>query len=252
MKCMKKYQKLLAAMILMGALALFMSLSAFADTIPSKVRAYPKQITSVYVSLSTAGDTIRNVKGTSMKLKVTRENYSDDDPSEYTITYMPKKKGKLKITFDVYGKDGKKKSSKKITVFSYPGTPIKSIKYAGKNLFMYGDNYKKAGKLVVKMNSGYKLVKIELGCYGNDIVNKSTYSTHTHREMQYKTVKNKSKITLGKKGYYYLSDAKYDDGSFYHSESSEVYVTNYIRITYKDKYTKQETTTSYPITRIVW
>ena len=252
MKHAKKAQKLLAALFLLTALTVVTALTVFADEIPTKVRAYPKQIGTFSLVLSNYGDRITNVKGTGLKIKVTHEDYSSSNESNFRITFLAKKKGKFKITFDIVDKDGNKKDSKKVTVYSYPGSPIKSITYGGKSLFNYYEKYKKSGKLVVKMNSGYKLVKIELGTYGDEqTTNTTSYSKTIRREATYKTIKNKSTITLSKKGYYYLYD--YKNASYYnHTKSDDVTATTYIRITYKDKYTKQEDITTFSITRTVW
>ncbi len=250
MKNLNRFQKLLAAMLLLAAITVVMSLSALADTIPSKVRAYPNSTSSVSITLTTPGDYIKNIKGQKMKTKLTYLRYADDEETEATITFMPKKKGKLKLTFDIYGHNGSKKSTKTITVYSYPDSPVKKVTYGGKQLYGYGIKYKNSGKLKVKMNKGYKLLKIEVGKY-EEKARSSSSSTGKETSTVYKTVKNGAKITLGNKGYYYLYDYK-SDSYYRHSMSSSVYAPTYIRITYKDKYTKQENTLSYYMEKSIW
>ncbi|MCR5100193.1 MAG: hypothetical protein K6B41_02415 [Butyrivibrio sp.] len=99
------------------------------------------------------------------------------------IKVSPKKAGKSVISFDIYNNSGVKTGSKKIKVIAQADTDVfKTFTYAGKSLIekTYGDtkyiNYgkstsdstfnvvsKKKGKLVVKTNKNYKIVKIEVG-----------------------------------------------------------------------------------------
>lgn len=133
-----------------------------------------------------------------------------------TIRINAKKKGTSKLTFDTVDYQGKKKGKKTITIKVKDTTPFKELTYAGKNLISdptigkedknyiyYGRNVdkdaslgyyttKKKGNLVVKMNSDYKLVKIEVGKLFQEKYdkysrnnNKSTYKAGKKEYLQY-------------------------------------------------------------------
>ena len=121
----------------------------------------------VYVSLKNDGDRVMNVKSNSKNLlaQKTRERYyrtTEKDYStgkyktevDYGITYIgffAKKAGTYKVTFDVIKADGTLRCTKTITVKTYsytaPGiNPVKSVKYAGKDLYThYPYTEKKSG-----------------------------------------------------------------------------------------------------------
>ena len=119
--------------------------------------------------------------------------YCDTDSAEYKATngsrasimikVNPKKAGTSKVSFKIYNKDGKQtgKASVKVVVRS-DSDVFKTLTFGGKSLIQkkYGDtnyiNYgrrhgsydenvsnKTKGKLVVKANKGYKVVKIQVG-----------------------------------------------------------------------------------------
>jgi hypothetical protein len=136
----------------------------------------------------------------------------NDSEGEATILINAKKKGTAKITFDVVNYQGQKTGSKTITVKVKDTTPFKELTYAGKNLIStsvagkedknyiyYGTDYDKEGtkgaytttakgSLVVKMNSDYKLVKIEIGKLYQEKINSNLDKTD-----------NKSLYEAGKK-----------------------------------------------------
>ncbi len=105
-----------------------------------------------------------------------------------TLRVNAKKKGTAKLSFNIVDRNGQKTASKSITIKVKDTQPFKVLTYANKNLIKnavigkedkdylyYGNNTdkdaslmsgyttKSQGKLTVKMNSGYKLVKIEVG-----------------------------------------------------------------------------------------
>lgn len=210
-----------------------------------------------YISLSNQGDRIANVKSSSSNLiaKKTYESYYistsrnmdsewDEQLQDYVykektetserydytyISYFAKKAGTYKVTFDVVMPDGGVRCTKTVKVTatgsSVNTSPVKSIKYDGKELYNYYPfTTKTSGKLSVQMNSKYKLVKIEIG------------KRNSKGEYDYKTTKNGKKITLAKSARYTdknsWSETKYDP-LFPHTE---------IRITYQDKKTKEKST----------
>ncbi len=105
-----------------------------------------------------------------------------------TLRVNAKKKGSAKLSFNIVDRKGAKTASKSITIKVKDTQPFKVLTYANKNLLSnpvigkedknyiyYGNNTdkdaslssgyttKSQGKLTVKMNSGYKLVKIQVG-----------------------------------------------------------------------------------------
>ncbi|WP_026494888.1 hypothetical protein [Butyrivibrio sp. WCD3002] len=95
-----------------------------------------------------------------------------------------KKEGNTTIKFSTYNDDGETVKTYKINVTATDTTPFKTITFGGKNLWYNGEpgadnkNYiyqgkkrfceKSSGKLVIKMNSGFKLKKIEYGTLYNE------------------------------------------------------------------------------------
>ncbi len=134
-----------------------------------------------------------------------------------TVRIYAKKKGTSKLSFNIVNKDGKVTGKKTITIKVKDTTPFKTLTYAGKNLIYdpvegkedknyiyYGRNYDKdaslgyyttkaKGELVVKMNDGYKLVKIEVGKLFQEKIasnldvnsNKSRYATNKRKVEKY-------------------------------------------------------------------
>ncbi len=152
------------------------------------------------------------------------------------ISYYGKKKGTYTVKFDIINTETNTKvSSGKIKVYvdkygtSY-NNPFKSIKYAGKDIWQQSPYCKKtSGKISVKMNSGYKLVSIEIG------------KRNSNGDWVYKKVKNNKTIKLAKSSKYTYNG--YSTVSTYNPLFPE---TN-IRITYKNKKTKVTTSTTYSL-----
>ena len=202
----------------------------------------------ISVYLSKDGDRIANVKSNSSNLlvKKTRESYycitdTDWDTNQKTtkcnyrsayISFFAKKQGKYSVTFDVVKADGSVRCTKTIAVKAGADSlesPIKSIKYAGKDLYTYYPYATKtSGKLKVTMKKAYKLLFIEVGSY-----NKTG-------NIAYKKVKNNKKISLAKKTVY-SREYKYSDGGTKYTYD-ELFPTTYIRITYQNKKTKEIST----------
>ena len=194
---------------------------------------------AIYVNLPKAKVCyIKNIKTSSKNLIAKNTHYyttSSDDT--YTDTFASiglyaKKTGKYKVTYNICDKSGNKLSSGKVTVYVKNDLPVKSVKFAGKEV-NYALTSKKSGKLSVKMNKGYTLKKITVTTYnkaGKEVV---------------KTMKNNSTLKLGE--YAYIFDNSYSSGRNY---STSLAARTKITITYIDKYTKQECESIYSISRL--
>ena len=126
---------------------------------------------AIYVNLPKAKVCyIKNIKTSSKNLIAKNTHYyttSSDDT--YTDTFASiglyaKKTGKYKVTYNICDKSGNKLSSGKVTVYVKNDLPVKSVKFAGKEV-NYALTSKKSGKLSVKMNKGYTLKKITVTTY---------------------------------------------------------------------------------------
>lgn len=211
-----------------------------------------------FISLNNEGDRVANVKSSSPNLiaKKTYESYSissstdydsewDETKQEYVstqkttkqesygyshIAYFAKKAGSYKVTFDVLKPDGTKRCTKTIKVTasgsgSASASPVKSVKYNGKELYNYYPFTNiMSGKLSVKLNAKYKLVKLEVG------------KMNSKGEYVYKATKNNKKITLAK-------SAKHTESSSWSDRMYDpLFPHTYIRITYQNKKTKEKET----------
>lgn len=263
----KRSTKVLAMLFLTMTMVLLCSTFAFAKAkVDTKIRSYPQGSGSCSITFDAYGDTIKNLKSksSSMMVKTTNVNQyrssynSDYNSKSATIQVYTKKAGTFKFSFDIYGKDGKKKTSHTVTVYSKTDSPLKSLKFGSRDLINYSikngrstnlNYYTKAvsGKLSVKMNKGYKLKKIEIG--KTKVTKKSDSSIKVSSETVYTKVKNGAKIKLSSTQYQYLhesGDPEPKEGDRYSSYnydySNEMFAYTYIRITYTDKYTKAEDT----------
>lgn len=260
MKSTKKLSMLLAALFLFTGLLVGSCITASAAAqVPKKVRIRPgSTYDSFEMTLSEPGDVIKNIKTSSndLKAKETAIHISVSSEGETTrntraISLYTAKEGKYTVSFDIMGTNNKKKSSKKVTVYAYSDSPVKEVTLDGEHSF--GLVSKSSGRLQVVMNSGYKLKKIEIGKY---VKKTEDDGKSIDTEMKYKTIKNNAKITLSKVPYEYGHESgslnpEENEDSYYQSKyyskswSTEIAAETHIRITYIDKYTKEEDTTSY-------
>lgn len=202
-----------------------------------------------YIYLDTDGDRVGNIKSSSSNLlvKKTRESHSnitikDWETNQKTtkqnyrsayLSFFAKKAGEYKVTFDVIKEDSGIRCTKTITVKAVGSrtnvSPIKSIKYAGKDLYNYYPYATKTtGKLKVVMKKQYKLQSIEVG------------KTNKSGKVEYKKVKNNKKISLAKKTTYTHNYNYGSSGAKYTYD--ELFPVTYIRITYVNKKTKEKDT----------
>ena len=279
---MKSIKKLCSVILTLALFVSIFSSSAFTSeaatksaaqlkkAVPSKVRIFAYNEYSyngITVYINDYKNHITNIKTSSknLKAKVTRKTYDSNTTDNYgVIGLYALKEGKYTVSFDVLTeKGGKKLYSKKVTVYAKNDSPIKSITYAG-NTNLYDIQSKASGKLNVKMNKGYKLKSIEVGTYSytdqKDTSKSSDTSVSVEKDynttLTYKKVKNNSKITLGTIPYsnytyrYSKSSSDYSSSlNIYKYLNTDVIASTDVRITYMDKYTKQETTTTYTIRR---
>ena len=213
----------------------------------------------VSISLDNKGDRITNVRVNKKGLlaKKTYEDVyekteTDYDPEtdthkrtttyDYSRTYISfyaTKKGNYIVSFDVTDKTGAVKCTKTIKVVVDASVvskkhPVKKVTFAGKEIYTYYPYCPKAkGKLAVTLNKGYKLVSIEIG------------KRDSKGDFVYKKTKNKKNITLAK-------SAKYSHSYTYSKSSSKytynpLFPTTRIRITVKNKKTKEVTSYEYSL-----
>lgn len=215
------------------------------------------------IFLGKSGDYVASVKTSSPALiaKVTYKNvYSgksgytsmtmDDGKTEkfvssYGIAFFTEKKGTYTATVTI--KNAKKKTvcTKKIKVYAEDyDYPIQYVKY-GKEYAGGLLTTKKSGKIIVKMNPGFKLVKIEVGKYED-----KKYESYSP-EPTFKKIKNNAKITLATSTAY---DANYDAYNIGTEQEivngnrvDYLFPVTIIRITYKDTKLGIVQTTDYDI-----
>lgn len=263
---MKHVKRLLAGLLVMSVLV-GGGIFSFGTTVSAASLSYPKKLhidvgrantDVIQIKLANEGDKIRNIKRSSKNLvayqtslDVIRDSYEPSTSrNSAAIGVYAKKKGTYKVTFNIYDKNGKKKGgTKSVKIYANNDTAVKSFKVDGKNIENLTYYNKKSARIKVTMNKGYKLKKIEVGTYkhiknGND----------TYAEMTYKKVRNGSKITLGTKPYYwsYKYENTGENGSYYNNQwNKDMAASTEIRITYRDKYTKQTATTTYVIDKLL-
>lgn len=267
MKIIKKLFTAFLALTLVIGVLLVPSTQAKAysyGAVPKKVRMYAMTSNQTFsFDLPGYGYTIANLKSNNSKLKVkqilysTEEGYTEND-NYATISLYTGKEGTYKVSFDILDAQGKKVSSKKITVYARNDSPLKTLKL-GKNTITSttvnvvnmktSDNYLlkgNSGKVKVTLAKGYKLKKIEYGIYDK-----------AKDQMVYTTVKNNKKITYGKISSEYSSKNEYfdeDEGTYTRRNywRKTATASTAIRVTYLDKYTKQENTLSYSFYKLLY
>ena len=229
----------LAAVILA---VLVMCVPALAETtkkpIPKSVRIWPGIISEngLDFTLPKKGDRIKNLKGSgSLKVKTVLMDVAPDQLTEVSLACYCKKTGTYTLSFDIYGKNGKKRSSRQITVYVKKDEPFKKILLNGEQI--YGNEYVtgKKGKLQVVMNSGYKLVKIRIGKHRSK---EEDYGKNT--QVVYHWIRNGSTFTYSTvREFYSYQNGAPGEGSYYTNWRRAVFPETIIEITYKDKYSKR-------------
>lgn len=249
MKKVKRLCSLLLALAMVLSMVPNVAKAATKDEIPTKIRMYWGQDErAIKISLADPTQTIDNIKCSSKNLIAMLcgieysyslpANENQENKNIYYIGLRSKKEGTYEVSFDILDKNKKKIETKKVKVYNYYSL-IKSITFDGKTI----DNNELSGtsaKVKVTLTSGNTIKKLEYGVY-KIVETENSIDTET----VYKSFKNGEKITFGKQAYYYMNEYtnQYDD----YSNESKYFNTSmecptYIKITYYDKYTKQNET----------
>lgn len=198
------------------------------DQYPTQVRITPGSIFEQYYFTITGKDIdIKNVKSGSKDLVARWTRYeSTVDQNNAAISLYTKKEGVYSFSYDVY-KNGKKQATKKVKVYAY-ALPLTVTAEGAKNGVIL---YAKSGKVKVTCaERGTTIEKIELG----------TYKDNTW-DYEFKPLKNNTKVNYMKleelKRY-----SKDDNGEYL---DRHLFKTMIIRVTVKDKYTKQLQTRNF-------
>lgn len=154
------------------------------------------------------------------------------------VSAVFKKAGNYKVTVTEKTAKGKVVFTKNIKVYCNTSSPVKKLTLNGK-VRNYSYVTMKSAKAKVTMNKGYKLKKIEYGVYKKN-----------SNEMVWKAIKNGGKVVFGKYPYHSGSKNEYGDKdgdyySYYEYYSENLVADTFIRITYIDKYTKENDTVTY-------
>lgn len=213
---------------------------------------------AIYVQLDEPGDYVTNIKSKNSALTAKLTRYYAYYPSSVKNYYaviglFANKKVSTSVSFDIYGQDNKKKESKTVKVTAANTStknPIKKITFGGKAINPNKLYTSKKGKMKVTMNKNYKLLKLEAGTYTAPKKSTSSDGTQYQNEQIYKTIKNNSKVTLGKYGSYYSYAYQSATGQRTSGFSSRIIAPTSIRITYQNKKTKTTETAIYYIYRL--
>ncbi len=271
---MKKMSKILARVMaaVMAIAFVFTAVPAFSfdakaaetvqDEIPTKARIYVRVINNyaIKINLRESGYKIKNLKSSSSNLKVfnTYENsstntYGDSYKSQLEIGCYARQEGVYKVSFNLV--KGSKKTKKTVIVYAKNDGPFKKVTFAGKNLDVYDGGMAPADSGVFKavMNKGYRLKKIEMevNVIKDDSYSESSKYINTNRSAT--VIKNGAKVNLSNVAYKYLSSYTSSYSSEYNSltEEEDMVALTQFRVTYVDKYTKQEMYATYSMYKLV-
>lgn len=210
--------------------------------------------TPIAFDLKSKGDRIANLKSSSSNL-LTWQTYKDvksEDGyfhSHVGIGIYAKKSGTYTVTFNILNKNGKKKSTEKVTVYADKNQPIKSVTFSGKkiNSVLFTASLT-SGRVKVTMNKGYKLKKIEVGTWKTVATQNGTES-----KLVYKTIQNNAVLKLGKKCFQSDTiEGNLKKGYYHEYYANDMWAAHVIRVTYVDKYTgKTMTNTEHDICLLV-
>lgn len=247
---MKFLKKMCSLVLVFAVLLTFLPASikaASKDEIPTKVRMYPYDWNeeAIQISLADPNQSIKDVKtdnknisalltGRTQRLE-TGTNVEEVSENTFSIGIRAKKSGTYTVSFTIIDEDNKKVADKKVKVYVYD-SPIKSVKFDGKeqkNSELSG----KSAKVKIALTSGNTIKKLEYG-----VLKIKSDENSKNTETVYKTFKNGGKVTFGTQAYYYSNENnnEYDDYTYkYNYFNTGMTKPTYIRITYKDKYTKQ-------------
>lgn len=198
------------------------------DQYPTQVRITPNSIWENYYFTILGEDIdIKNVKSGSKDLAARWTRYeSTVDQNNAAISLYTKKEGVYSFSYDVY-KNGKKQATKKVKVYAY-ALPLTVTAEGAKNGVIL---YAKSGKVKVTCaEKGTTIEKIELG----------TYKDNTW-DYEFKPMKNNTKVNYMK-----LEELKrYSKDDNVEYLDRHLFKSMVIRVTVKDKYTKQLQTRNF-------
>lgn len=249
MKRLKRITAMILALVVALTIVPVVQAEAATDSYPTKFRLYSWGASedTFVIQVTDHHTYIDNVKSKDKNLIAGLTDYYyysyGTDADNYTLSFLAKKQGTYDITYDVM-KDKKKVKTVKAKVYVYP-SPI-SVQLSGtKNNYYYGN--KTSANLKVKAQKGNKITKVEVGTYKTKTRKQNTEwskDTHVDSERVYKRVKSSSKIKLGTTGSYYKSSSSSANYSYKYLWSDLMSET-FIRVTYKDEYTKRNEQVEY-------
>lgn len=234
-KTIKSFICFMLAVSMFAASLMISDTKAFASSAAAKMSIWVKSQSSMYVELASGDYKIANLKSSKSNLivRTTHVNSGSDYSGSATISMYAKKKGTYTVTFDVVDQYNKKRQSHTVKVFAHNEPAIKQATFNGSEVYGIVSS-KPSGKFKVKMNKGYKLKSITMNTYDKN-----------GKEIS-KTIKNGRKVKLGKYRHKYEGSKSKD----YEWWSADLLARTSFRITYIDKYTKEEDTSYYSVYRI--
>lgn len=238
MKRIKKWASVMLALSVMFSLLMITAQETQASTKASVTKAVHLYVgtckdDAITVTAIDTWDHVENLKTSSKNLiaKISSINistYKQPTPNSSKIALYASKEGTYSVSFDIYNDLDEKVSSHTVKVYANTDRAIKSVSFAGKDVYGFTDKTK--GKLSVTMNKGYALKKIVVETY--DKIGKQ----------KTKAVKNNSTVELGRYPFFNENGEMYKD--YYNMNTSLMSITG-IRVYYIDKYTKEETSEYY-------
>ena len=215
------------------------------DNLPKKVRLYTSNQgrdseCTVGLSLADEKKSITNVKSNSKNLVAQYAGYTyhmfagEVNQNDHLIGLVATRTGEYTVTYDIV-KSGTVVSSETMQVYAYPNPAHVSLD--GDNGPYYRDKTK--AKVKVSLDSGNKIKKLEVGTY-----KMSSDEGRKRSEVSYKTFKNGDIVKLGNvpQYYEYHNGDRLKDQWYSASCNDSLMAYTLIRITYMDKYSKQEET----------
>lgn len=240
MKLLKRLSIFITVLALSVGIVPVKCVKAAQTKIPDKARVYISNDSNYWASTSIRWESqdqderVEHIKTNSKNVMAKLTYYAlskSGETNEQQVDIAVIKEGTYKVTFDIV-KDSKVVSKHTVMVYAYPCPVGISL---GNSKFNYVTGNK--GKINVALKKGNTLKKIEYGVYQEEKEEKSIFS-----EMVYKTVKNHSTVSYSKKPYLYKF--VYNDGAQDQllNYQTRLYSEMDVRVTYKDKYTKQDET----------
>ncbi|MDO4633130.1 MAG: hypothetical protein Q4B01_04665 [Eubacteriales bacterium] len=252
----KTWYSLMAVMIFLILLTGAVSVQAAPVKAPKKVHISVQSVGSFTVTYSQPGDHIKNLKSGS-KMLVTKVGghcvdyyYGSDGStgSEGQISLYAKKPGTYTVKFDVYNKNGQKRSSHKVKVYATAGGVIKEVKINGKSSYPAFTTASRV-KVKIKLNASYKLkslaysVRYKTSAAEDPDADGSDDISEKYDRISYKKFSNGGIVKLDPMSSFKHTSHETEDGTYISWTDSLASETT-VRVTYLDKITG-ETDTEY-------